>query len=65
VDFGYRVSLSSVYHAIMNVEGVDYVNVNALYRSEAAVGAADIVCASYEIPQAYQINVTANGGLNF
>jgi uncharacterized phage protein gp47/JayE len=65
VDFGYRVSLSSVYHAIMNVEGVDYVNVNALYRNEAAVSAGDIVCASYEIPQAYQINVTANGGVNY
>jgi Baseplate J-like protein len=65
VDFGYRVTLSSVYHAIMNVEGVDYVNVTALYRNEMAVGAADIVCANYEIPQAYQINVLTNGGLSF
>ena len=65
VDFGYRVSLSSVYHAMMNVEGVDYVNVNALYRNEATPGTGDIVCAVYEIPQAYQVVVTANGGLNF
>jgi len=65
VDFGYRVSLSSVYHAIMNVEGVDYVNVNALYRNEVAVSTGDIVCASFEIPQAYQISITANGGLSF
>lgn len=63
VDFGYRVSLSSVYHAIMNTEGVDYVNVNALYRNEVAVTAGDIICAAFEIPQAYQINVTVNGGL--
>ena len=65
VDFGYRISLSSVYHAIMNVEGVDYVNVNALYRNEGSVSAGDIVCAVYEIPQAYQITVTAGGGLSF
>jgi uncharacterized phage protein gp47/JayE len=65
VDFGYRVSLSSVYHAIMNVEGVDYVNVTALFRNEVATTVGDIVCAVYEIPQAYQINVTANGGINY
>ena len=63
VDFGYRISLSSVYHAMMNVEGVDYVNVSALYRNELAVSTGDIVCAAYEIPQAFQISVTANGGL--
>ena len=65
VDFGYRVSLSSVYHAIMNTEGVDYVNVTYLYRNEVAATLGDIVCAAYEIPQAYQISVTTNGGLGF
>ena len=65
VDFGYRVSLSSVYHAIMNVEGVDYVNVNALYRNEVPATTGDIVCANFEIPQAYQISVATNGGLSF
>jgi predicted phage baseplate assembly protein len=66
VDFGSRVSLSSIYHAIMNVPGVDYVNVTQLCRNEAAPGTlGDIVCANYEIPQAYQIVVTANGGINF
>jgi hypothetical protein len=65
VDFGHRVSLSSVYHAIMNTEGVDYVNVSALFRNEVASTTGDIVCASYEIPQAYQIVVTTTGGLSF
>jgi len=65
VDFGYRISLSSVYHAVMNVEGVDYVNVTALYRNEVTSRVGDISCANYEIPQAYLINVTANGGVNF
>jgi uncharacterized phage protein gp47/JayE len=67
VDFGHRVSLSSVYHACMNTEGVDYVNVNQLYRNEnpGPTQLQDIICAAYEIPQAYQINVTANGGLSF
>jgi hypothetical protein len=64
VDFGYRVSLSSVYHAVMNVEGVDYVTVTQLRRHEAAASTVgDIVCSAHEIPQAYQITVTANGGL--
>jgi predicted phage baseplate assembly protein len=65
VDFGTRITLSSVYHAIMNVEGVDWVNVNALYRNEVPISTGDIICAVYEIPQAYQINVTTNGGINF
>lgn len=65
VDFGYRISLSSVYHACMNVEGVDYVIVNGLYRNEVSSIAGDIVCANYEIPQAYQVTVVANGGVNF
>jgi uncharacterized phage protein gp47/JayE len=64
VDFGSYISLSSVYHALMNVPGVDYVNVNVLARNEASPqGAADVVCQAYEIPQANQIIVNANGGI--
>jgi len=65
VDFGSRITLSSVYHALMNVEGVDYVNVNLMARNEADQSAApaDIECEAYEIPRAYQINVNANGGV--
>jgi len=65
VDFGSRVSLSSVYHACMNTEGVDWVNVSIMARNEANQSAApaDIVCAANEIPRAYQINVNASGGI--
>jgi len=68
VDFGSRISLSSVYHSLMEVEGVDYVNVSVLCRAESS-GCADIVCAAYEIPQANPqantVNVNANGGINY
>jgi hypothetical protein len=67
VDFGYRISLSSVYHAIMQQEGVDYVNVTVCCRNEVTPQiCADVVCANYEIPQAGLINSTtiiANGGI--
>lgn len=66
VDFGHRISLSSVYHAMMNVEGVDYVNVDALWRADGdSTDVADIECEGFEIPQAFQIVVTANGGLGY
>jgi uncharacterized phage protein gp47/JayE len=65
VDFGSRITLSSIYHACMAVEGVDYVNVNLLARNEANQSnpPADIVCAAYEIPRAYQVNINATGGV--
>ena len=65
VDFGTRITLSSVYHNVMNVEGIDYLNVTLMARNEANQSAApaDIVCAAYEIPRAYQINVNASGGI--
>jgi hypothetical protein len=65
VDFGSRISLSSVYHALMDVEGVDYVNVSVLARQEATQGASDVICAAYEIPQANPLGiiVNANGGV--
>ena len=66
VDFGSRITLSSVYHAVMEVEGVDYVNVTVCSRAEASPQTlADVVTAAYEIPQANPggINVTATGGV--
>src|SRR5215467_4231265 len=65
VDFGSKITLSSIYHALMNVPGVDYANVTVLARNEATQSVGDILCAGYEIPRAYQINVTANGGINY
>lgn len=63
VDFGHRVSLSSLYHALMGVEGVDYVISATMYRDEAPGNPGDIVCAAYEIPMANTVNVTCTGGV--
>ena len=63
VDFGHRVSLSSLYHSLMNVEGVDYVVSATMYRDEAPGNPGDIVCASYEIPMANSVNVSCTGGV--
>jgi predicted phage baseplate assembly protein len=65
VDFGTRISLSSLYHTVQEVEGVDYVNVMVLCRNEAVPQvAADVVCAAYEIPQVKQpITVNVSGGI--
>jgi hypothetical protein len=65
VDFGTRITLSSLYHTLMEVEGVDYVNVNVLARAEATQIASDVICAAYEIPQANPlgVNVNATGGV--
>ncbi len=67
VDFGRRITLSSVYHTIQTVPGVDYVSVTKLCRHEAGSGVGDINCASYEIPQlnlAFLV-VAITGGINY
>jgi hypothetical protein len=64
VDFGWRVTLSSVYHTLMEVEGVDWVNISVLCRDEVTPQTcADIQCAVYEIPQAHTITINAAGGV--
>jgi hypothetical protein len=64
VDFGWRTTLSSIYHTLMEVEGVDYVNVSVLCRDEVTPQTcADVQCAVYEIPQAHTITINANGGV--
>jgi uncharacterized phage protein gp47/JayE len=66
VDFGYRITVSSVYHALQMVEGVDYCSVSVLCRNEITpqtVG--DIQCAAYEIPIAGTLTVNANGGITY
>jgi hypothetical protein len=63
VDFGSRVSLSTLYHAIMSLEGVDYVSAASMWRNESPGSPGDIVCAPYEIPMAYSVAVTTTGGI--
>jgi hypothetical protein len=64
VDFGYRVTVSSVYHTVQAVEGVDYCQLTVLSRHEnTPLTVGDVVCAVYEIPQANNVTVTATGGI--
>lgn len=56
VTLGGRVSLSSVYSALYNIPGVQYVNIPLFVRSDAVQsGAADILMRSYELPTAGNI----------
>jgi hypothetical protein len=61
VDFGYRVTLSQIYRAIQNVEGVDYAVITVL--STTGSGLADVLVADNEIPTDGTIAVTSTGGL--
>jgi hypothetical protein len=62
VNFGSRITLSSLYQAIQSVPGVAYGTVTVLSRHEIG-GVGDVVCAIDEIPVANVITVTATGGL--
>lgn len=54
-----RVSLSSVYSALYNIPGVQYVTIPLFVRSDATQsGAADILMRAYELPTAGNIVIT-------
>jgi hypothetical protein len=56
-----RVSLSSVYSALYNIPGVQYVQIPLFVRSDATQsGAADILMRSYEIASAGNIVITVS-----
>jgi len=61
VDFASRISLSKIYRAINNTEGVDYGNVSVL--STSTTGLADVAATAAQIPTAGTITVTATGGV--
>lgn len=61
VDFGYRVTLSQIYRAIQNVEGVDYAVVTVL--STTGAGLTDVLVADNEIPTDGTVTVNSTGGL--
>lgn len=65
VDFGIRVTLSSIYHAINSIEGVDYGVVTALYINGGTPGVADIQIDPTGIPKTDDTitTITATGGL--
>lgn len=62
VDFGYRVTLSQIYRAIQNVEGVDYAVVTVLSLTAAGLS-QEILVGEGEIPEPGTITVNATGGL--
>jgi hypothetical protein len=70
MDFGARLTLSSVYHASQAVPGVDYCTVSQMYRADQAAGLGDIICAPSELAVVTspdtgldQLTVTTTGGL--
>jgi uncharacterized phage protein gp47/JayE len=66
VDFGFRVTLASIYSALLGTTGVAWGTVTALHRHELAASApADIQCYAYEIPMLDVLNLVINpsGGL--
>lgn len=70
MNFGQRLTLSSVYHAVQVVPGVDYATVSSMYRADQASALGDIICAASELPVvtdpdtgSYQITITPTGGI--
>lgn len=64
VDFGTRVSLSSIYQTIASVPGVDYASVAMMARSDSAqTGTADIFFRPWEIAIPGSIEITTIGGV--
>lgn len=64
VDFGDRVTMSRVYRAIYETEGVDYGTVSMLDLAPGTPGTAtDIAMAADEIPVVGTVTVNATGGI--
>jgi hypothetical protein len=65
VDFGQRLTLSDFYKNILAVDGVRYVDIPMIARSDAAqTGTADIVMRAWEIPKVGNIaNINMTGGI--
>lgn len=63
-DLGARLTVSELYSAIMDVEGVRYASIPLLARDDAPqVGTSDIQLKPMEFPVANSINVTTEGGI--
>lgn len=66
VDFGKTITISSVYHTIQGVEGVDYCNLVLLIRADAATqaGVQDVLMNVGEIPIAGTFTLAMTGGIS-
>jgi hypothetical protein len=69
VDFGQRITLGSVYRAVLGVDGVEFVNISSLHADAVASGVADIATSDKTIPRIQPALlsdpswITATGGL--
>lgn len=64
VSFGQRISLSDIYRTISQVQGVDYVIIPLLARSDGSqTGTNDVVLKAWEIPSAGNLIFNTVGGL--
>ena len=65
VNFGMRLTVSDFYAAIMSVQGVQYVSIPLVARSDAVqTGTADMIFRAWEIPVLGNLTVTASGGVS-
>lgn len=65
-SFSQRVTISKMYHTIMGVEGVDYVNLkgaDGLYRTDGAAGLSDVDTTDSEMPTITDFDLTMHGGI--
>jgi uncharacterized phage protein gp47/JayE len=64
VDFAGRVTLSRVYAAINDTEGVDYGSVVTLDEAPSTPGVlADVQMSDLQIPSVGTVTVAASGGI--
>ena len=65
VDFAMRLTVSDFYATIMSVEGVQYVTIPLVVRSDAVqYGTSDMVFRDWELPVLGNLVVTASGGVS-
>lgn len=63
-EIGQRVSVSSIYRDLMSVEGVKYVSIPLMARSDAVqTGTNDVQLQAYEFPVLGTFNIVTSGGL--
>lgn len=63
VDFGMRITQSSLYHTVMAVEGVDFLVLNELRREDQTAGSVqDVFANDNEIPNLATVSITMLGG---
>lgn len=64
VNFGMRLTVSDFYACIMSVEGVQYVTIPIVVRSDSVQsGTSDMVFRDWELPVLGNLVVTASGGV--